>query len=74
MPDKTGNLGEDGDFEIPAMMDDRAMKLVRKGEEINLTRLDPGIRDITIGIGWDLKKFEGDPIDLDGSLFLLDKN
>jgi tellurium resistance protein TerD len=47
---------------------------INKGEEINLTRLDPSIRDVTIGVGWDLKRFEGDPIDLDASVFLLDKN
>ncbi len=47
---------------------------VKKGEEINITRRDPAIRQIMVGIGWDLKRFEGDPLDLDASLFLLDKN
>lgn len=56
------------------MMGDAGMVRVKKGEEINITRLDPTIRDITAGVGWDLKRFEGDPIDLDASLFLLDKN
>lgn len=56
------------------MMPDTQLVRVRKGEEINMTRLDPGIREITVGVGWDLKRFEGDPIDLDASVFLLDKN
>lgn len=53
--------------------DPRAVR-AKKGEEINITRLDPTIRDVTIGVGWDLKRFEGDPIDLDVSAFLLDRN
>lgn len=56
------------------MMEDTQMVRVRRGEEINITRLDPGIREITIGVGWSLKRFEGDPIDLDVSVFLLDKD
>lgn len=56
------------------MMEDTQIMRVRKGQEINITRLDPGIREITIGVGWSLKRFEGDPIDLDASVFLLDKN
>lgn len=55
------------------MPDSNAIR-VKKAEEINITRLDPTIRDVTIGVGWDLKRFEGDPIDLDVSVFLLDKN
>jgi len=46
---------------------------VKKGEEINITRLDPTIREITVGVGWDLRAFEGDPVDVDASVFLLDK-
>lgn len=47
---------------------------VKKGEEINVTRIDPTIREVTFGVGWDLKRFEGDPIDMDLSLFLLDRH
>jgi tellurium resistance protein TerD len=47
---------------------------LKRGEEINITKLDPTIRDITVGIGWDLKRFEGDPVDVDACVFLLDKN
>ena len=69
------NHDEDYVDEHPSiMMEETQLVRVRKGEEINITRLDPGIREITIGVGWDLKRFEGDPIDLDASVFLLDKN
>ena len=63
----------DDDLEPIIMMPEPGVR-VSKGEEISITRLDPAIRDITIGVGWDLKRFEGDPIDLDASVFLLDKN
>ena len=68
---------DDDDYvdEHPSIiMPDSQLVRVRRGEEINITRLDPGIREITLGVGWDLKRFEGDPIDLDASVFLLDKN
>ena len=61
--------------DLPVMVTPEALMVrVKKGEEINISRLDPGIRDITVGVGWDLKRFEGDPIDVDASVFLLDKN
>lgn len=46
---------------------------VRKGQEIEITSIDPTIVRAQIGIGWDLKGFEQNPLDLDGSVFLLDK-
>ena len=62
------------DLHPSIMMPDAGLVRVKKGEEINITRLDPGIREVTIGVGWSLKRFEGDPIDVDASVFLLDKN
>lgn len=47
---------------------------ISRGDEINLTQKDPTIREIMIGVGWDLKAFDSNPLDLDASLFLLDKN
>lgn len=58
----------------PVAMTKSGQVRVRTGEEINLTRLDPTLREITVGVGWDLKSIEGDPVDVDASLFLLDKN
>lgn len=68
---------DDDNYEDPhpsVTMPDSALVRVKKGEEINITRLDPTIRDITAGVGWDLKKLDGEPIDVDVSIFLLDKN
>jgi tellurium resistance protein TerD len=47
---------------------------ITRGQEINLTEKDPTMKEIQIGVGWDLKAFESHPLDLDASLFLLDKN
>jgi len=73
------DFGDDNDDHLDEIdprhfMPDPSAIRVKKGEEINVTRLDPTIRDVTIGVGWDLKRFEGDPIDLDVSAFLLDRN
>lgn len=47
---------------------------LEKGDQLNITQKDPTIDEIMIGVGWDLKAFESHPLDLDASLFLLDKN
>ena len=47
--------------------------LIHRGEEVNITRKDPAIRQIEVGVGWELRRFEGDPLDLDFSVLLLDK-
>ncbi len=56
-------------------MNGNKINRIKLGEEINLTRLDPSLKRIMIGMGWDAKIFadESTP-DLDVSLFLLDKN
>lgn len=46
---------------------------VKRGEETNLTKKDPTLRYVTAALGWDLKKFDRDPPDLDASVFLLDR-
>ena len=48
--------------------------LVETGTEINITQKDPTFFNALAGIGWDLKKLDQDPPDLDVSVFLLDKN
>ncbi len=65
---------DDNEADVIHDIERAGMKRIKRGEEINITRLDPTIREITLGVGWDLKRFEGDPVDLDVSLFLLDKN
>lgn len=56
-------------------MNGNKINRIKLGEEVNLTRLDPSLKRIMIGMGWDAKVFadESTP-DLDVSLFLLDKN
>lgn len=47
---------------------------VEVGDDINLTAKDPAMSRVMIGLGWDFNNFEGDSVDLDVSVFLLDKN
>ncbi|MDD3020144.1 MAG: TerD family protein [Alphaproteobacteria bacterium] len=47
---------------------------LKRGEQVNLTRLDPTLRRLMIGVGWDVIGFEKEAPDLDLSIFLLDKN
>lgn len=43
-----------------------------KGQRIDLTKNDPGLQNIIIGLGWDVKQFDGgQDFDLDASVFLL---
>lgn len=53
---------------------DEPKNKINRGDEINLMQKDPTIKDIMIGVGWDLKAFESTPLDLDASVFLLDRN
>lgn len=50
------------------------MRRIKKGEELDIVDLDPTLVTTRIGFGWDLKNFEQRPLDLDGSLFFLDKD
>ncbi|MGE7843364.1 TerD family protein [Lysinibacillus sp. NPDC093712] len=44
-----------------------------KGQRIDLMKQDPGLNNIGIGLGWDVKQFDGgSDFDLDASVFLLD--
>lgn len=43
-----------------------------KGQRIDLTKQDPSLQRIIIGLGWDVKHFDGgQDFDLDASVFLL---
>lgn len=48
--------------------------ILKRGEMANLTRIDPTLKRIMVGVGWDVIGFEGEAPDLDVSLFMLDKN
>lgn len=47
---------------------------IRSGDEVNITLKDPTINEILVGVGWDLKKFDSKKLDLDVSIFILDKD
>ncbi|HJF31033.1 MAG TPA: TerD family protein [Sporosarcina psychrophila] len=43
-----------------------------KGQKVDLTKSNPGLTNITIGLGWDTNKYDGGKdFDLDSSIFLL---
>ena len=44
------------------------------GQEENITAKDPTMKKVHIGVGWDLNAFDADALDLDVSVFLLDKD
>ncbi|MGB4108131.1 MAG: TerD family protein [Alphaproteobacteria bacterium] len=44
------------------------------GDDVNLTAMDPTLRKVLIGAGWDLNVFNADALDLDVSMFMLDKH
>lgn len=48
-------------------------KLV-KGEDINITAIDPTMFNVLVGIGWQLNAFDSDTLDVDVSCFLLNKD
>lgn len=47
---------------------------VSLGDDLNLTQTDPTLRRVLIGAGWDLNAFNADVLDLDLSVFLLNKD
>ena len=44
-----------------------------KGQKVDLTKTNPGLVNVTVGLGWDTNKYDGGKdFDLDSSVFLLD--
>lgn len=45
---------------------------LKKGQKVDLTKTNPGLKNILIGLGWDTNKYDGGfDFDLDTSIFLL---
>ncbi len=61
------------DEERAALVDVDELNKVKKGDSVNLTKLDPIMRQLMIGVGWDVKSFEGERVDMDASCFLLNR-
>ena len=48
---------------------------LKKGQKVDLTKGNPGLRSITVGLGWDVNRYDsGADFDLDASAFLLGAN
>ena len=46
-----------------------------KGQKVDLTKSNPGLKSITVGLGWDTNRYDGGAdFDLDASAFLLGAN
>ena len=46
-----------------------------KGQKVSLTKGNPGLKHIVVGLGWDTNKYEGGfDFDLDSAAFFLDEN
>lgn len=47
---------------------------VYAGDDINITEKHPGMHRLLFGLGWDFNNFDGESIDLDASLFMVNKD
>ncbi|MGQ0698683.1 MAG: TerD family protein [Panacagrimonas sp.] len=44
---------------------------LQKGGNVNLNKEAPGLKDVQVGLGWDIRATDGAAYDLDASVFLL---
>ncbi len=45
---------------------------LKKGQKVDLTKTNPGLKEVLIGLGWDTNKYDGgSEFDLDAAAFLL---
>ena len=47
---------------------------LQKGQNVSLSKTDPSLHRVLIGLGWDARSSDGSDFDLDASLFLVDAN
>ncbi|OWR33063.1 chemical-damaging agent resistance protein C [Saccharibacillus sp. O23] len=48
---------------------------LQKGQKVDLTKTNPGLKKVMVGLGWDTNKYDGGKdFDLDASAFLLGAN
>ncbi|HCL4480054.1 TPA: TerD family protein [Clostridium botulinum] len=68
----TGNKGSNPIGEQAGKSPESLLNL-QKNDILDLTKRNPGLRKITVGLGWDVAQVGG-TFDLDASAFLLDSN
>lgn len=45
---------------------------LQKGQKVDLTKTNPGLKKVIVGLGWDVNKYDGGfDFDLDAAVFLL---
>ncbi len=45
---------------------------LKKGQKVDLTKTNPGLKEVVVGLGWDVKRYDGgSDFDLDASVFML---
>lgn len=45
---------------------------LKKGQKVDLTKTNPGLKEVLVGLGWDTNRYDGGKdFDLDASVFLL---
>lgn len=48
---------------------------LQKGQKVSLTKGNPGLKNLLVGLGWDTNRYDGGAdFDLDGAAFLLGEN
>lgn len=47
---------------------------LRKGENVSLSKTDPSLKHVLIGLGWEARASDGADFDLDASLFMVGAN
>jgi len=48
---------------------------LQKGQKVSLTKGNPGLQDVVVGIGWDINQFDtGGDFDLDSAAFMIGDN
>ncbi len=46
-----------------------------KGQKVDLTKTNPGLTKVVVGLGWDTNRYDGGKdFDLDSTVFLLGEN
>jgi tellurium resistance protein TerD len=48
--------------------------ILQKGGNVNLSKTDPNLKQILLGLGWDARSTDGVDFDLDASIFMVTEN